>query len=167
MSFRGLSIGISAVFANQRALDVTGHNISNVNTAGYTRQIISNSSSFYQKLGQSGNGKVMQVGHGVDVQEIRQYRDEFLDNKYKKEKTGLGYWEARYASVRELETIFNDNTEDGLQEVMNNFWNSWEQLSKPTGGLTARSMVKENAIAFVETVKKYGQSFGEFQKKQG
>ncbi|HPW42165.1 MAG TPA: flagellar basal body protein, partial [Bacillota bacterium] len=38
MSFRGLSIGVSAVFANQRALDVTGHNISNVNTAGYTRQ---------------------------------------------------------------------------------------------------------------------------------
>ena len=72
MSFRGLSIGVSAIFANQRALDVTGHNISNVNTAGYTRQIISNSSSFYQKLGQSGNGRIMQVGYGVDVQEIRQ-----------------------------------------------------------------------------------------------
>lgn len=166
MSFRGLSIGISAVFANQRALDVTGHNISNVNTAGYTRQIISNSSSFYHKLGQSGNGKVMQVGHGVDVQEIRQYRDEFLDNKYKKEKTGLGYWEARYASVRELETIFNDNTEDGLQEVMNNFWNSWEQLSKPTGGLTARSMVKENAIAFVETVKNMDNLLVNFRKSK-
>lgn len=166
MSFRGLSIGVSAVFANQRALDVTGHNISNVNTAGYTRQIISNSSSFYQKLGQSGNGKVMQVGYGVDVQEIRQYRDEFLDNKYKKEKTGLGYWEARYASVRELETIFSDNTEDGLQEVMNNFWNSWEQLSKPTGGLTARSMVKENAIAFVETVKNMDNMLVNFRKSK-
>jgi flagellar hook-associated protein 1 FlgK len=166
MSFRGLSIGISAIFANQRALDVTGHNISNVNTAGYTRQIISNSSSFYQKLGQSGNGKVMQVGYGVDVQEIRQYRDEFLDNKYKKEKTELGYWEARYASVRELETIFNDNTEDGLQEVMNNFWNSWEQLSKPTGGLTVRSMVKENAIAFVETVRNMDNLLVNFRKSK-
>jgi flagellar hook-associated protein 1 FlgK len=85
-SFRGLSIGISAVFANQRALDVTGHNISNVNTPGYTRQMISNSSAYYQKLGQSGNGKIMQIGYGVDVQEIKQYRDEFLDKKYKKGK---------------------------------------------------------------------------------
>lgn len=166
MSFRGLSIGVSAIFANQRALDVTGHNISNVNTAGYTRQIVSNSNSFYQKLGHSGNGKVLQVGYGVDVQEIRQYRDEFLDNKYKKEKTGLGYWEARYQSVRELETIFSDNTEDGLQAVMNNFWNSWEQLAKPTGGLTARAMVKENAIAFVETVKNMDNMLVNFRKSK-
>lgn len=152
-TFRGLGIGISAIFANQRALDVTGHNISNVNTPGYTRQVISNSSAFYQKIGQSGNGKPMQLGYGVDVQEIRQYRDEFLDKKFKKENTELGYWASRYSSIEELETIFNDNSQDGLQEVMNNLWDSWEHLSKPTGGLTARSMVKENAIAFVETVR--------------
>jgi len=166
MSFRGLSIGVSAIFANQRALDITGHNISNVNTAGYTRQIVSNSASFYQRLGQSGNGQLLQLGMGVDVQEIRQYRDEFLDNKYKKEKNGLGYWEGRYSSVRELETIFSDNSVDGLQSVMNDFWNSWEQLSKPTGGLTARAMVKENAIAFVETVKNMDQLLVNFRKSK-
>ncbi|MGE5676585.1 MAG: flagellar hook-associated protein FlgK, partial [Pseudomonadota bacterium] len=165
-SFRGLSIGISAVFANQRALDVTGHNISNVNTPGYTRQLIANSATFYQKVGQSGNGKLMQLGYGVDVEEIRQYRDEFLDKKYKNENTGLGYWSARYTSVQELETIFNDNTEDGLQSVMNDFWNSWEQLSKPTGGLTARSMVKENAIAFIETVKTMDQTLNDFRSSK-
>jgi len=151
-SFRGLGIGISAIFANQRALDVTGHNISNVNTTGYSRQVISNSNSFYEKLGVSGNGRTMQLGYGVDVQQIKQYRDEFLDRKYKKESTELGYWQTRYESVSELERIFSDNSEEGLQVVMNNFWNSWEQLSKPSGGLTARALVKENAIAFVETV---------------
>jgi flagellar hook-associated protein 1 FlgK len=165
-SFRGLSIGISAVFANQRALDVTGHNISNVNTPGYTRQMISNSSAYYQKLGQSGNGKIMQIGYGVDVQEIKQYRDEFLDKKYKKESTELGYWESRFSSIEELETVFSDNSEEGLQAVMNNFWNSWEQLSKPTGGLVARAMVKENAIAFVETVKSMDQLLVNFRKSK-
>lgn len=165
-AFRGLSIGISAVYANQRALDVTGHNISNVNTPGYSRQLISNSSSFYQKIGQSGNGKLLQLGYGVDVQEIRQYRDEFLDKKYKKESTELGYWASKYSSVQELETIFSDNSEDGLQTVMNNFWNSWEQLSKPTGGLTARAMVKENAIAFVETVKNMDETLVNFRRSK-
>ncbi len=152
-SFRGISIGISGVFASQRALDVTGHNISNVNTPGYTRQMIGKGNSFYQKVGYSGNGNLMQLGTGVDILEIRQYRDEFLDKKFKRENTELGYWSARFSSVEELETVFNDNSEEGLQTVMNNFWNSWDQLSKPTGGLVARAMVKENAIAFVETVK--------------
>jgi len=165
-SFRGLSIGVSAIFANQRALDVSGHNISNVNTPGYTRQMISNSSSFYQKLGMSGNGRLLQLGYGVDVQEIRQYRDEFLDKKFKKENTALGYWSTRYTSVQELETVFGDNSEDGLQAVMNNFWNSWEQLSKPTGGATARAMVKENGIAFVETVRYMDNTLMNFRKSK-
>lgn len=165
-AFRGLSIGVSAVFANQRALDVSGHNISNVNTPGYTRQMISNSSSFYQNVGMAGNGRLLQLGYGVDVQEIRQYRDEFLDKKFKKENTELGYWSTRYTSVQELETVFSDNSEDGLQAVMNNFWNSWEQLSKPTGGLTARAMVKENAIAFVETVRNMDNTLMNFRRSK-
>lgn len=165
-SFRGLSIGISAIYANQRALDVTGQNISNVNTPGYTRQMISNSSSFYQKVGYSGNRNTMQLGTGVDVQEIRQYRDEFLDKKFKRENTALGYWSARYSSIEELETVFIDTSEEGLQTVMNDFWNSWEQLSKPTGGITARAMVKENAIAFVETVKNMDNLMTNFRKSK-
>jgi flagellar hook-associated protein 1 FlgK len=128
--------------------------------------MISNASSIYQRLGQSGNGKPMQVGYGVDVQEIKQYRDEFLDKKFKKESTELGYWESRLSSIEELETVFSDNSEDGLQAVMNNFWNSWEQLSKPTGGLVARSMVKENAIAFVETVKNMDNLLVNFRKSK-
>ncbi|MDF2892415.1 MAG: flgK [Clostridia bacterium] len=152
-SFGGLSIGLSGAWAQQRALDITGHNISNVNTPGYARQGITHASSTPSRNGISGNGNVMTVGTGVDVQEIRQYRDYFLDQKLRRENKELGYWNAKRSSVEELETIFNDNSEDGLQAVMDDFWNSWSQLSKPGGGLTARALVKENAIAFVETVK--------------
>lgn len=152
-TFRGLGIGISGVFAQQRALDVTGHNISNVNTPGYTRQIISHQSTFSQNIGRSGNGRILQIGMGVDVQTIKQYRDELLDKKLRKGNTELGYWESRLAGIEELETVLGDTSEEGLQTVMDNFWNAWEQLSKPTGGIVARSLVKENAIALVETVK--------------
>lgn len=152
-SFGGLSIGLSGAWAQQRALDVTGHNISNVNTPGYTRQGIINASSQPSYVGVSGNGNPMNVGTGVDVSEIRQYRDYFLDQKLRRENEQLGYWNTKKASIEELETIFNDNTEEGLQKVMDDFWNSWSQLSKAGGGLTARALVKENAIAFTETVK--------------
>jgi flagellar hook-associated protein 1 FlgK len=152
-TFGGLSIGLSGAWAQQKALDVTGHNISNVNTPGYARQGITHASATPSRYGQSGNGTMMTVGTGVDVQDIRQYRDYFLDQKLKRENQELGYWDAKKSSIEELETIFNDNSEDGLQTVMDDFWNSWSQLSKPGGGLTARSLVKESAIAFVETVK--------------
>lgn len=165
-TFGGLSIGVSGAWAQQRALDVTGQNISNVNTPGYSRQGITHASSTPSRYGIQGNRNVMTVGTGVDVQDIRQYRDYFLDQKLKRENTSLGYWDARRSSIEELETIFNDNSEDGLQVVMDNFWNSWSQLSKPGGGLTARSLVKENAIAFVETVKNLDAMLTNYRKSR-
>jgi flagellar hook-associated protein 1 FlgK len=165
-TFGGLFIGVSGTWAQQRALDVTGHNISNVNTPGYSRQGITHASSAPTRYGISGNGNRMTVGTGVDVQDIRQYRDYFLDQKFKRETTELGYWDARRGSIEELETIFNDNSEDGLQNVMDNLWNSWSQLSKPGGGLTARALVKENAIAFVETVKNIDSMLTNFRKNR-
>lgn len=165
-SFAGLSIAISGAWAQQRALDITGHNISNVNTPGYSRQSVIQASTQPTYVGVSGNGKVMNIGTGVDVQEIRQYKDFFLDQKLRRENEGLGYWESRKGSIEELETIFNDNSEEGLQKVMDNFWNSWSQLSKPGGGLTARALVKENAIAFVETVKNLDNLLVNFRKNR-
>jgi flagellar hook-associated protein 1 FlgK len=165
-TFGGLSIGLSGAWAQQKALDVTGHNISNVNTPGYSRQGITHASATPSRYGQSGNGTMMTVGTGVDVQDIRQYRDYFLDQKLKRENQELGYWDAKKSSIEELETIFNDNSEDGLQTVMDDFWNSWSQLSKPGGGLTARALVKENAIAFVETVKNLDTMLLDYRKNR-
>lgn len=165
-SFGGLGIGVSAIAAHQRALDVTGHNISNVNTPGYTRQAINNAASLSDTVGRTGSGQMMQIGTGVEVTEIKQLRDEFLDRKIKRENCELGYWESRQTSINELETVFNDNTEEGLQSVMDNFWNSWEQLSKPTGGLTARALVKESAMSFIETVQYMDNTLNNYKKNK-
>lgn len=165
-TFSGLSIALSGAWAQQKALDVTGHNISNVNTEGYARQVINTASSMPSMVGVSGNGSLMKVGTGVDIAEIKQYRDYFLDQKIRRENQSLGYWQAKQGAIEELETIFNDNVEDGLQTVMDSFWNSWSQLSKPSGGLTARSLVKENAIAFVETVKNMDIMLTNFRKNR-
>lgn len=165
-SFGGLSIGLSGAWAQQKALDVTGYNISNVNTPGYARQGITHASATPSRYGQSGNGTMLTVGTGVEVQDINQYRDYFLDQKLKRENQELGYWDAKKSAIEELETIFNDNSEDGLQTVMDDFWNSWSQLSKPGGGLTARSLVKENTIAFVETVKNLDTMLLDYRKNR-
>ena len=83
-SFGGLSIAVSGLFAQQRSLDVTGHNISNVNTIGYSRQSVIHASSSPQQIGWTRAGVKMGKGTGVDAVLIMQYRDEFLDNKIRK-----------------------------------------------------------------------------------
>ncbi len=152
-AFRGLGIALSAVSAQQRTLDVIGHNISNVNTPGYTRQVLNQTSTRPENGSRFGNGVLAQYGMGVDVQEIKSLRDEFLEKKLNREYKELGYWNNRTQGITELENLFNDTSEEGLQTTMDNFWNAWEQMSKPNGGITARAMVKENAIAFIDTVK--------------
>ena len=165
-AFRGLGIALSAISAQQRALDVIGHNISNVNTPGYTRQIVNQSSIKPQNGTKFGTGLTAQYGMGVDVQEIKSLRDEFLDKKLNREYRDLGYWNGTVQSVTELENLFNDTSEEGLQTAMDNYWNSWEQLSKPNGGITARALVKENAIAFIDTVKYMDSTLTNFRRNK-
>jgi len=152
-SFSGLSIAISGIFAQQRSLNTVGHNISNVNTPGYSRQTVIHSTTAPMQLGYNMAGNKISKGTGVDAVLIMQYRDEFLDNKIRNNNKELGYWEALQAGIEDLEGIFNDYTEEGIQSAMNNFWNAWDQLSKPTGRLTSRALVKESAIALVEALK--------------
>lgn len=165
-AFRGLGIALSAAAAQQRTLDVIGHNISNVNTPGYTRQVLNQSATTPETAGRFGNKNIAQYGMGVDVQEIKSLRDDFLDKKLNKEYTNLGYWSNKTQGITELENLFNDTSEEGLQTAMDNYWNSWEQLSKPNGGITARALVKENAIALIDTVKYMDNTLTNYRKSK-
>ncbi len=147
-TFSGLSIGISGLYANKRALDTVSHNIANVNNPNYVRQQVIQSSSLYYKLPSVGK----QIGSGVDVQTIRQIRDEFLDVKYRSHTDSFGYWSARNSVFEQVQEIINEVTGDGVQKVMDQFWNSWGELAKDPDNLTIRGLLKERAVAFVETV---------------
>jgi flagellar hook-associated protein 1 FlgK len=146
--FGGLSTAISGIIANRRALDTISHNISNVNNPNYVRQQAIHAASRHSKLPNEG----FSVGTGVDVQEIRQIRDEFLDIKYRDGLKEYGLWSAKNSVFEEVQSIFNELSNNGLQSVMDQFWNGWEELSKDPDNLTLRGLLKERAVAFVETV---------------
>ena len=84
-----------------RSYYVTGHNISNLNTTGYVRQQAMMGDSRYAT---DATGRI-QIGTGVDVAQIRQIRQSFLDNIYRAENNGLQYWETRSKALGDLETI--------------------------------------------------------------
>lgn len=146
VGFSSYQIARSGLSVNERGLFVTGHNISNVDTPGYVRQQSVIECSPYKK--EYSKNQIFQYGLGADIQETRQIRDTFLDNIYRQENTSLGYWETRSKTYSDVEAILNDPMGDGLQNTMNEFWDSWQELSKNPESLTVRALVLQRGEAF-------------------
>ncbi len=160
-TFTSYQIARSGLFVNERGLFVTGHNISNVNTAGYVRQ---------QAMLQNGPIQtspskygLMQLGLGADVQQIRQIRHSFLDNIYRKENTTLGYWETRQKTFQDVQAIMAEPMESGLQNVLNQFWDSWQELSKEPDSLTVRALVRQRSEGLVQMINHMGTQLDRLQ----
>lgn len=147
-TFTGFNIARSGLFASQRALDITGHNISNVNTPGYTRQRLEQTSSTPLRL-PGGQGM---LGTGVDTTAVKQIRNEFLDYKYRDESTSLGFWETRADGLAFIEDIMNEPSDTGINQVINEMFESFQELSKNPDNLTTRSLVRQRAITFTNSI---------------
>ena len=158
VGFASLEIARSGMSVSERALTVTGHNISNVNTAGYVRQQAISATGPYH------NAQGNQYGLGADIQDIRQIRNQFLDNIYRRESTTLGYWETKNKTLQDIQSILGDPMESGLQEVMNQFWDSWQELSKEPDSLTVRALVCQRGEAIVEQINHVGSQLDKLQE---
>lgn len=148
MGFGGLYTSITGLMASRRSLDTVSHNISNANNSNYVRQSAIHANNIYRT---SSDGK-FQIGTGVNIQEVRQIRDEFLDIKLRRELGSFGYHYAKSQILEDVEGVFNEITNSGLQEVMNDFWKHWDELSKDPSELTIRGLVHQSAVAFTDTV---------------
>src|SRR5690606_4264485 len=124
------------------------HNIANANNKSYVRQSVIHAETRYPTTNTIG----LKKGIGVDVQQIRQIRDEFLDLRIRNEKALYGYFSTKSEMLGEIEAIFNELTYSGLQNVMDDFWNAWEELYKEPDSLTIRGLLHETAVAFTTTV---------------
>ena len=156
--FSTYQIAKSGLYTNERAMYVTGQNLSNVNTTGYTRQ------QALMKALPSDKNAIYPTGRGSTVEETRQIRNVFLDNVFRAENEQLGYQEARQKTYSDIESIIGEPMTDGLQSVLNDFWNSWEELSKTPESLTTRALVRQRAEAFVTQVNHIGDQLNKLQE---
>lgn len=157
ISFFGMDTALSGLAANQKALEVTGHNVSNLGTAGYSRQSVVMASAHTRSY---TNWKVEM---GVSIQEIRQIRHTFTDNIYRAESNSLGYWEARSKAVRDVQSILGEPMTKGFQNSLNNFWDAWQELSKAPESLTIRALLKQRAETLVESMNHIGTQLNKLQ----
>lgn len=157
ISFFGMDMAISGLNANQKAMEVVGHNVANLGTVGFSRQSVVMASAYPRSY---GNWKVEM---GVNIQQIRQIRHDFNDNIYRTESNGLGYWESRSKAIKDVEAIIAEPIKDGVQVSMNKFWDSWQELSKAPESLTIRALVKQRADTLVEHLNHVGAQLDKLQ----
>ena len=109
-TFAGLSTALSALQANQKRLDIVGHNLANMNTVGYTRQQLETSSLNYTSpVSNYMNGSEIIVGFGVHMNKVSQIRDPYLDVQYRTQMQKSGYTDSLQTSLDSLAKVFDES----------------------------------------------------------
>jgi flagellar hook-associated protein 1 FlgK len=151
-TFHGLEMAKQALFAQRSALHTTGHNISNANTKGYTRQRVNFETMSPYPAGARNRPEMPgQMGTGVQAGSIERIRDQFLDNQFRAENGKSGYWEAMSGALDRMENIMNEPSESGLSHTMDQFWQSLQDLAVNPDNSGARSVVAQRGLAVSET----------------
>ncbi len=141
----GLEIGRRALLAQQLSLNITGHNIANVNTPGFTRQqaVMTNNLPMTMPFGN--------VGMGVDIDTIRRLRSDFLDQQLRDETQKLGKWGLMSQTWGQVESIFSEPEDTGFSAILDRFWTSWQDLSTNPTSEAARIAVREQASLLINS----------------
>ncbi|MGG1599221.1 flagellar hook-associated protein FlgK [Paenibacillus naphthalenovorans] len=150
-TFHGLETAKRSLFTQQAALQTTGHNIANANTAGYSRQVVNmNASRPIEAVGMTRSNVPGQLGTGVEFGSITRIRENFLDNQFRNENKSFGSWSVRQDTLEKLEKIINEPSDTGIRTVIDNFWKAWSDLSKDPENTDGRKIVRENALALAD-----------------
>jgi len=121
--FNMLTIGKKAVAITEKQLEVTGHNIANENTPGYSRQRVVQEAADPLQLVYAN------IGTGVNLVRVERMRDLYLDAEFRKQYGNTGYWGSMTKNLQELEKNVIETSEHGINQMINNFFNDWEFLS--------------------------------------
>lgn len=145
-SFSSLHTVRTGLFAQRRALELVGQNISNASTVGYSRQ----EASF---LAAEPKNVIQSSGRGISEIEVLRFRDQFSDRQYRGRNGALGYHSARSSMLSQLEKVLGDLSDTGLRASLDQFFNSWQNLSLHPSDPAARYLVTLAAKEFVGSAK--------------
>ena len=143
--FSVLNVATSGLSASQLGMDVSGQNIANADVDGYSRKRL-NSSADYRTDGTYG-----QMGIGVDVINIQRMRDGFIDDQIRQQGQQVGYYTQVNQTYQNLQGVFTEPSNTGLQQYMDQFFDSWQNLANNPSDTAARTMVKTDGDVLCTT----------------
>lgn len=155
----------SGMSASQTAIQTTSHNITNLNTPGYTRQRVEQTANrpFSQPGLMSGSLGAGQLGTGVQVTDITRIRNSFYDFQYRNESHTYGDISLKYNYYENMEIAFNEPSDNAISSSLNNFFNGWNELSKDPSSAGVKNVVIENARYLANNINKVNEKIGSLE----
>ena len=146
-TFFGLTIAYSGLNTSQAQINTTANNISNVNTNGYSKQVVNTVASSalrcYQKWGTTGTG--------VEAESVTQRRDLYYDEKFWNNQTALGYFDKKQYYMNQIQDYYNENTSNtGFTTIYTKMFNAMSTMQGSPGDDTVRKQFISNAKQLTE-----------------
>jgi flagellar hook-associated protein 1 FlgK len=139
-----LTIAKDALTAQQYGVFVTGQNIANVNTPGYSKQ------SAVQEARRPAPYGGVYVGRGVETTAIERASDQLIENRVMQQKSDLYSYEEMENYMLAMEGLFNESSGISLSSMFADFWNLWHDLSNNPSGSSERIALYENGDMIAE-----------------
>ncbi|MBQ4418421.1 MAG: flagellar hook-associated protein FlgK, partial [Synergistaceae bacterium] len=139
-TFAGIEMGKRALNAFRLGMDTVGHNVSNMNTEGYSRQRVNYATVTPQDIPNTG-----QLGQGVTVNEIKRIRDDFLDLQYRTNQADLGYWEKINDLYDAIQNYIAEPDSEGVRTALDTFYSAVQSVQQTPESSAARRSLVESA----------------------
>jgi flagellar hook-associated protein 1 len=144
-----LDIARWSMYSSQLAIEIASHNIANANTEGYSKQNLRIEANPAINMGPG------QIGTGVKAVEVTRNNDAFLTAQVAQKKSDYAYWKAQNTAMEEIESIFNETGDSGLNALMGEFWSAWGDLANNPDGLPERQSLlakTDNLLSMVHEI---------------
>ena len=150
-------MGSKALLIQQKAINVTGNNIANVNTPGYSRQQlqIESNTPLYSSIGP--------MGDGVRATGVERKYDRFLGAQIINENQDMGRWEAQKSGLKRAEIVLNEAGGYGLNHALSEFWATWQDLSNAPENNSVRAVLVSKSEFLADT---FNKTYGDLQQAQ-
>ena len=164
MSLMGsLYLGVSGLQTSNNALNTTAHNMSNLDTVGYTRQQVSQATRTYNTISK-GRPNWQQLGLGVNYSQTRQIRDYFLDKNYRRESGRSAFYDVAYSALEEIEDVLGESYEGhAFSRAVTDLWTAVEELSKDPTLAVNQNLFVTRANEFITKAQAVYTSLEEYQ----
>ena len=151
-TFSGLSVALSSLQAQRRAMDVIAQNVSNVNTPGYTRQ-----RAELRAIAPANTlniwGNVAKTGDGVYVETVTRMTDQVTLNRLRGHEADAGYLSTMAATMSTIEKGLGEPSDTGLTEQLASMFSAWGDVSNSPDSAASVGVALQKAVAVADTVR--------------
>jgi flagellar hook-associated protein 1 FlgK len=143
---RGLNV-------QQSAINTTSHNIANASTTGYSRQrAVAETTTPFGGMSRFDTCSVGQVGTGAEITSIQRIRDYFVDYQVRSESGTSGYYTQASDTLSKAEDIFGEPSDTGIQELTNQFFNAFQEVSKTPDQSDVKTVAIQDASTLADAL---------------